>query len=344
MADRPTLIRHLKLLRQLSGSHRGCCVRDLAAEYEVSERSIRRDLDSLETAGFQLASVFGGDGQKYWTLEGGGDGLPTPHLEVDELAALHFSRRYIEPLAGTALWESAQSAFVKLRQQFSPSALKYLESIACAVHETTHGQSDYSERAEVIDTLMTGVNESRVTKLLYHPLRSETPGEYELQPLGFVWHRSTLYLVASSRECLDPRHYKVDRVRDVEVLPRTFTRPPDFDLKQHLEHSLGIYQSDAPLTDVRIWFSSDVARYVTEHRWHHSQQIEEQPDGSLFVALKLSDLTELKSWVLSFGANARVLSPLKLRGEVHLELLAAANLYERNTSKLSRSDSTSDHP
>ena len=185
---------------------------------------------------------------------------------------------------------------------------------------------------------MTGVNESRVTKLLYHPLRSETPGEYELQPLGFVWHRSTLYLAASSRECLDPRHYKVDRVRDVEVLARTFARPPDFDLKQHLEHSLGIYQSDAPLTDVRIWFSSDVARYVTEHRWHHSQQIEEQPDGSLIVDLKLSDLTELKSWILSFGANARALAPNQLVLEVREEFEAAISQYQAVASEESQID------
>jgi predicted DNA-binding transcriptional regulator YafY len=62
MSDRPTLIRHLKLLRQLAASRQGCCVRDLALEYEVSERSIRRDLDSLEVAGFELCSVFREDG------------------------------------------------------------------------------------------------------------------------------------------------------------------------------------------------------------------------------------------------------------------------------------------
>ena len=124
----------------------------------------------------------------------------------------------------------------------------------------------------------------------------------------------------------------------MEVLARTFARPPDFDLKQHLEHSLGIYQSDAPLTDVRIWFSSDVARYVTEHRWHHSQQIEEQPDGSLIVDLKLSDLTELKSWILSFGANARALAPNQLVLEVREEFEAAISQYQAVASEESQID------
>jgi predicted DNA-binding transcriptional regulator YafY len=339
MADRPTLIRHLRLLGQLSSSRQGCCVRDLAIEYEVSEKTIRRDLESLESAGFRLSSTVGNKRLKYWRLEDS-SGVVAPRLDISEMAALYLSRRYLEPLAGTALWESAQSALVKLRQQFSPDALRYLESLAQAVNETTFGQSDYSERAEVIDSLMLGVNESRFTKLLYHPLRSKAPGDYELQPLGLVWHRHTLYLIASSADRPEPRHFKVDRIRDVDVLAGTFTRPSDFDLNRHLEHSLGIYQTDAPVQDVRLWFSADVARYVTEHRWHPSQQIEEQPDGSLLVDLKLSDLTELKSWVLSFGADVRILAPPSLVDALREEI---TNLLSRYAdSSLVMNLSTSD--
>jgi len=174
---------------------------------------------------------------------------------------------------------------------------------------------------------MSGVNESRVTRLLYHPLRSETPEEYELQPLGLIWHRSTLYLVAASADRPEPRHFKVDRIRDVEVLSESFARPADFDLQQHLQHSLGVYQTSAPLTEVRIRFSPNVARYVTEHRWHHSQSIDEQPDGSVIVTLKLSDLTEVTSWVLSFGSRAVVLAPDSLHETVQSELQSALNGY-----------------
>lgn len=326
MADRPTLIRQWQLLRQLSASHQGCCVRDLAAEYEVSEKTIRRDLNALTDGGFQLVSASGIRGEKRWRLERSSEFAAT-HLDIGEVAALFLGRRFLEPLAGTTLWNSAQSAFVKLRQQFSPDTIKYLESLTRAVHETTFGQSDYAERADAIDALMIGVKETRVTKLLYHPLRSDMPEKYELQPLGFVWHRSTLYLVASSAERPDPRHFKIERVRDVEVYSETFTSPEEFDLETHLQNSLGIYQSASPLTNVRLWFSAEVARYVTEHRWHHSQQITEQPDGSLLVDLKLSDLTELKSWVLSFGANARALVPPQLVNAIRDEIDTVRDAY-----------------
>jgi predicted DNA-binding transcriptional regulator YafY len=331
MADRPTLIRQWLLIRALCASRSGWSIRDLAAEFSVSEKSIRRDLDALTLAGFRLSETVEDRGRKRWRLDGS-QSVPLPELNLSEAAALYLGRRLLEPLAGTTLWESAQSAFVKLRQQFCPDTLAWLESLAVTLHETTFGQSDYSERAEVIDTLMAGVSESRVTRLLYHPLRSDVPEEYELQPLGIIWHRSTLYLVAASVEHPRPRHFKVDRIRDVEVLTTTFARPPNFDLQQHLQHSLGVYQTNAPVTKVRIWFSADAARYVTEHRWHDSQQIQEQADGTLLVDLTLSDLTELTSWVLSFGSRAVVLAPESLQKAIQRELGASLAAYTQRIS------------
>lgn len=336
-ADRPTLIRQWLLIRALCASRNGCLVRDLAEEFNVSEKSIRRDLNALDCAGFRLETISEDHGRKRWKLDAS-QSVPLPELNPSEAAALYLGRRLMEPLAGTELWEAAQSAFLKLRQHFSPEALTYLESLAGTLHETTFGQSDYSERADVIDSLMLGVNESRVTRLLYHPLRSDTPEEYELQPLGLIWHRSTLYLVASSPGRPEPRHFKVDRIRDVTLLNKSFECHSDFDLQRHLEHSLGVYQTTAPLTDVCIRFAPDVARYVTEHRWHHSQQIEEQPDGSVIVTLQLSDLTEVKSWVLSFGTNARVLAPPGLVKAMRDEIDGLRDVYADSDSLSARKD------
>jgi len=326
VADRSTLIRQWLLIRFLSVARSGRSLRELADEFDVSEKSIRRDFDALQCAGFRLEETVEDHGRKRWLLHPSSN-LPLPELTIDEAAALYLGRRFLEPLAGTTLWDSAQSAFQKLRQQFCPEALQYLQSLGGTIHETGFQASDYSERSEVIDALMQAVHERLVTRLLYHPLRSETPESYELFPLGLIWHRRTLYLVASSGDRAEPRHFKIDRLRDVELQATTFERPAGFNLQQHLEHSLGVYQSDSPVTEVRIRFSAEVARYVSEHRWHHSQQIDEQPDGSVEVRLQLADLTEVKSWVLSFGASAEVLTPESLRNAICVEAQSLLEVY-----------------
>ena len=99
-----------------------------------------------------------------------------------------------------------------------------------------------------------------------------------------------------------------------------------------------MYQSDAPVTEVRIRFSAEAARYITEHRWHHSQQLEEQPDGSVIVRLELADLTEVKSWVLSFGSQAEVLAPEILRTAIREEVQSLLTVYGIVSDRRSSTD------
>jgi proteasome accessory factor B len=72
---------------------------------------------------------------------------------------------------------------------------------------------------------------------------------------------------------------------------------------------------------VRIRFASSVAKYVQEHRWHHSERITLNGDGSLLVELELAALEEVKAWILSFGAKAVVESPAELQEMLRQDLL-----------------------
>ena len=69
------------------------------------------------------------------------------------------------------------------------------------------------------------------------------------------------------------------------------------------------------------------ARYVSESKWHPSQVETHHRDGGLTVRFRLSNTVELKSWVLSFGANALVLEPEELRAEIAAELERLLKVY-----------------
>ena len=71
---------------------------------------------------------------------------------------------------------------------------------------------------------------------------------------------------------------------------------------------------------VVVKFLPAAARYVQESTWHQSQVLTRQRDGSLLARFRLSSTVEIKSWVLSFGANAVVLEPEALRAEIAAEL------------------------
>jgi proteasome accessory factor B len=107
-----------------------------------------------------------------------------------------------------------------------------------------------------------------------------------------------------------------------------FNLPKDFDPQQYLSLSFGILQSDGSVHKVRVRFDKTAARYVTEKSWHTSQQLTKQPDGSLLAEFQLSDLRELKAWLLSFAQHAEVLEPESLRSEMKETIQAMQNVYQ----------------
>ncbi|PYV71205.1 MAG: hypothetical protein DMG96_29295 [Acidobacteria bacterium] len=61
------------------------------------------------------------------------------------------------------------------------------------------------------------------------------------------------------------------------------------------------------------------APYIRERTWHPSQSITDNRDGSIVLNLKVADLGEVKRWLISFGAESRVLKPAVLQREIVTE-------------------------
>jgi proteasome accessory factor B len=319
------LVRQWILLRTLSARRDGIGVQALAQELQVNERTVRRDLEALQAAGFPLAETVEAFGRKKWRLDQART-QPALGFAFDEAVALYLGRRLLDPLAGTVFWEAAQRAFRKIRTMLSPGALKYLDRFAPLFHQTQVGASDYSKKGELIDQLVMAMEERRITHITYQSLQATEAVTYDVYPLGMVSHGQSLYLVgwAPRRERL--QHWKVDRIEDVEVTPLQFQQPEGFDLRQHLAKSFGIFH-DGGAVHVKIRFSPTVARYVQEGRWHETQRLTRQPDGSLLAEFDLCATEEIKHWLLSFGQHAVVIEPVSLAEEMRDEIEKMSRTY-----------------
>jgi proteasome accessory factor B len=325
MPDDPALVRQWRLIKILSGNRYGATVRELAEEMHVAEKTIRRDLQTFVDVGFPLAETAGEHGRKTWTMKAGRD-QPELNFALDEALALYLGRRFFEPLAGTYFWEAAQSAFRKIQACLGKSALRYLQNMAGSLYQTAIGSSDYSEKAELIDQLMQGIEETKATHIVYCSLQATESVTYEVCPLGLAFHKGSLYLIADSRDHGERRHFKVDRIEEAEVGPFPFERPADFNIADHLANSFGIFHGDGDIT-VKVKFLPVVARYVQESKWHDSQQLSPQKDGSVLAEFRLSSVEEVKHWLLGFGGKAVVLEPLELRQQIAAELREMFEIY-----------------
>lgn len=322
----PPLLRQWKILRALSASRQGRTIRELQGDAQVSEKTVRRDLLTLAGAGFPLHERLADYGKKLWRIEARA-GVPDFNITFDEALGLYLANRLLEPLAGSGFWESAQAAIQKIRVMLGDTAIRYVEKMADAVHVTRRAMT-MPNKAEIVDTLLQGLEERKVVWLTYQSQRSTEPVTYDVHPYGLTCHRGTLYLIGFAPQHNEIRHWKIARVEGAKLDVMPFQRPGEFQLDKHLADSFGIYKGQKPATVAVRFTTHEAARYVQETQWHSSQKIETLPDGGIVARFKLNSTIEIKSWVLSFGINAEVLEPTALRNEITQELAQMVRKYQ----------------
>src|SRR5207253_1548464 len=124
-------LRQWTILREIEGARNiGVTIDDLASHCDVTTRTIRRDLQALEEAGFPLYDDRSqDDGRTRWKVNGQAFKGLVAGLTLAELCALHFSRALLESLAGTPFKDDVTSAFDKLGAALTPHMQQFLDQL-----------------------------------------------------------------------------------------------------------------------------------------------------------------------------------------------------------------------
>ena len=296
----------------------------MAERTGVTTRTIRRDLEALQSAGFPLFDETH-EGKKYWTLEQRAfKRLDQTGFTLAELSALYFSRTLVEGLAATPFQGDVRSAFDKLAGALTPGMRQFLDRLPLAIQAKAEpGSLPTSERTKEMSQILDATLNHRRIVMRYHSFSSEREKEYVIEPMHVVFAQGALYVVAFVPEYREQRTFAVDRIRSLSVTEERFE--PIESEGEAFAHSLGVHQG--PPERVEIRFEPRIARYVKERVWHASQDIEDNPDGSIRLTLQVSNDQALRSWILGFGALAKVISPATLAAQIVEEMDNALRRY-----------------
>jgi predicted DNA-binding transcriptional regulator YafY len=146
------------------------------------------------------------------------------------------------------------------------------------------------------------------------------PRRRSVAPCGVMFGRAN-YLVAADRETGRIQTFRLDRMSHVAPQEGVAAPPPDFDLSVFASQSFGIYQDE--IEDVVLRISPQGAAEARGWRWHPTQSFEDQPDGSVIVRFRASGMRELAWHLFTWGEQAVILAPERLKAVMAGELDAA---------------------
>jgi predicted DNA-binding transcriptional regulator YafY len=314
VARNSELIRQWEILRILAGSESGATVDRLARALGVHARTIRNDLEALVDAG---VPVYNDKAAARWKLvEASVRDSSGVGFTMTELCALYFSRAILEALAGTPFAAELERGFDRLEEALPDGMKRYLDRLPrpLGTKGTPHSCRDERRTRVIIARLLDASLQQRRVLVRYQSSDDGCIGveDYVADPYRLVYAAGGIYLFAYVEAHGQVRTFALERIREATTLDETFT--PRAEPGEPILHAPGA--DTGPRDRIEIEFDARIASYIRGRDWHPTQRLETDVDGSVRLTLDVSAGRALRSWILSFGPLARVISPTVFAAQI----------------------------
>ena len=301
------ITRLIKLLQILhSGGVRGPAA--LARECNVSRRTAYRDLQTLRAAGLDITFDKGLD--RY--LLPNAYYLPPVNLTAVEAMSLLTLAMELGRSDRLPFFEAAQSAAVRLEGSLPQPLRDQLKRITQAIHIEPTPVNRLEDKRAVYQQLVDAVAASYAVRIEYGRIESQRVIT-KLRPYRLLFRRHNWYVIGRSSTHCDVRAFSLSRINALERLEERFKVPKRFSIERYLRNAWHLSPVRGADHLVVVRFSPLVAQNVAEVKWHKTQLIQFNDDGSLIFSAHVSGLNEIVWWILSYGDQAEVIQPERLR-------------------------------
>ena len=276
---------------------------ELAKRFEVSRRTILRDIDTLCLAGIPVVTLRGGDGGISIM---NGYKINNNVLTTEELQTLVAGLKSIDSV-------SKQSNFESLMAKLAPSDTIISLTDSVVIDLSSHYKDSVSEK---IALFKQAIADRKTVQFDYYYAKGEISREIEPYFVEFRWNAWYVFGWCSLRQ--DFRRFKLNRLWNLSQTETAFTLRPVPPEKAHAEDAF------PELYHVKILFDKSVRFRLIEAYGLHCY--EETEDGLLF-SLDYANKDYIFSWILGFGDKAKVLEPEETRKEMAACAKNIAKLY-----------------
>jgi predicted DNA-binding transcriptional regulator YafY len=330
----------LRLARSLAASAEGLTLEEMAQEAGVGRRTAERMRDAIWALFPQMEEV-PDPPTKRFRIPQGLDGLfQSPSAE--ELAELSRMADSLAASGAPARAETLRGLEKKIRSAMRSSALRRIgpDAEALARAETTVAVQAGPRPAEdpaLIGALRQAIMALKAVRFRYRG-GSRQGSARDVVPYGIMFGRANYLVAAELKAGADhgePRNYRLDRIEALEVLDRPAAPPEAFSLSDYAARSFGIYQGE--VEEIVLQVTPDGAGDALGWRFHPTQTLERQADGSVIVRFWATGLLELAWHLFTWGDKVRVVRPDALRQVLADELERALGVHR---AALSSSGST----
>jgi len=295
--------------------------------FKISQRSIQRDLMTLSDI-FPL--VCDERSKPYgWSWMHDGEVMDIPGMDSHTALAFHLTEKHLRSLLPKSTlnllaphFKTAEKVLSNLKKKRGTPSWTDKVRVLNRGPDLKAPTLDSEIQLEVYDALLL----NRKLEITYNPRAEKGTKEYQVNPLGLVFKDGIFYLVCSFWDYPDIRLITLHRILSAKLL--------DIPSRIHKVFNLDEYIASGELDFIvggkiklEALFSKEAAFHLHERPLSSDQTLVEQDNGHFLLTATVLDTSELRWWLMGFGAQIEVLSPKSIREDLSNNAKALSNMY-----------------
>jgi len=290
---------------------------DMAGHFEISVRTVYRDLAALGEVGVPIMAEAG---VGYSLVRG--YHLPPVMFTADEAGAIATGSVLVQQFTDASLQAPMQSALMKIRAVLPAEQQRHLENIERSIAFPRRKSPDDANLVQLQQALA----QRRLIRIQYQGAKDEKPLPREIEPVFLIYYLERWHLIAWCRLRKDVRDFRTDRIQGITVTKETFAPREDVTYEKLRE----LWRKDATYLTAKVHFKPfSVERARRE--WSMGVQKEVKNKDGVVLTLSTGSFDWMTGWLLSFGTNATVLEPPELK-QLVIEAAERALAHHRKAS------------
>ncbi len=280
---------------------------DIADRFDISLRTVYRDVKTLEAAGIPL---IGEAGVGYSLMDG--YRLPPVMFTLEEATAFITAEKLVEKLTDSVNSEHYQSAMYKVKAVLRTAEKDFITSMDNRI-EVLKAKRPPHVNADVnpLQTILKAIAEKKILSLQYFAYYRQEYTQRCIEPIGVFYLDNYWHLIAWCKMRNDYRDFRFDRITDLMMTDQRYNdKHPS--LKSYLDN---MYQ-DKNLTEITVRVSLHAAIHLGEQKYYHGFTCEKETADGMEMSFLTSSLEGFSRWFLTFADHAQIIAPENVRERV----------------------------
>jgi predicted DNA-binding transcriptional regulator YafY len=278
---------------------------EISVRFEISLRTVYRDVKALMEAGVPIGSEAG---KGYFIVDG--YHLPPVMFSQQEASAMLTAGKLVEKMTDDSIRKAYESALLKIKSVLNTSEKDHLENLQSSIEVFRFPDQQLESPNEYMAEVQNAISHRYVVLLEYNSSKNQEYTKREIEPIGVVYYSGNWHMIAWCRLRNGYRDFRVDLIQKLKPTGATFDPRNLYTLQEYF-HSLT--QAHQDMEKVTVIFNKSVARYAKHARYYYGFVSEEDLGDKCRMTFLIGGMKSFCRWLIMFGNSVEIEAPEKLR-------------------------------